>query len=89
MHAEIASRREALKTLCERYDVARLEVFGSAARGVDFDTAKNDVDFLVEFKAESRLNPLHQFFDFADALKDLFGRPVDLVEASAVSGIAA
>jgi predicted nucleotidyltransferase len=42
------------------------------------------VDFLVEFKAESRLNPLDQFFGLADALKDLFGRPVDLVEASAV-----
>ena len=84
MHAEIADKREALKALCERYDVARLEVFGSAARGADFDPVKSDVDFLVEFKADSQLNPLHQFFDFADALKDLFGRPVDLVEASAV-----
>jgi predicted nucleotidyltransferase len=84
MHAEIAARRDALKALCERYDVARLEVFGSAARGADFDPVKSDVDFLVEFKAESQLNPLDQFFGFADALKDLFGRPVDLVEASAV-----
>ena len=84
MHAEIAGKREALKTLCERYDVARLEVFGSAARGVDFDPASSDVDFLVAFKAGSRLDPLRQFFDFADALKDLFGRPVDLIEASAV-----
>jgi uncharacterized protein len=84
MHAEVADRRDALKTLCKRYDVVRLEVFGSAARGVDFDPVKSDVDFLVEFKAGSRLNPLHQFFDFADALKEFFGRPVDLVEASAV-----
>lgn len=84
MHAEIAARRDALKALCERYDVGRLDVFGSAARGADFDPVKSDVDFLVEFKAESRLNPLDQFFGLADALKDLFGRPVDLVEASAV-----
>jgi predicted nucleotidyltransferase len=84
MHAEIAARRDALKALCERYDVARLEVFGSAARGVDFDLAASDVDFLVAFKAASRLDPLDQFFGLADALKDLFGRPVDLVEASAV-----
>jgi uncharacterized protein len=84
VHAEITAKHDALKALCERYDVARLEVFGSAARGVDFDPAASDVDFLVEFKAESQLNPLHQFFDFADALKDLFGRPVDLVEACAV-----
>ena len=84
MHAEIAGKREALKTLCERYDVARLEVFGSAARGVDFDPASSDVDFLVAFKADSRLDPLDQFFGLADALRELFGRPVDLVEASAV-----
>jgi uncharacterized protein len=85
MHAEIAAKCEALKALCERYDVARLEVFGSAARGVDFDPAASDVDFLVAFKAASRLDPLEQFFGLADALKDLFGRPVDLVETSAVS----
>jgi predicted nucleotidyltransferase len=84
MHAEIAARRDALKVLCERYDVARLEVFGSAARGVDFDPAASDVDFLVMFQAASLLDPLEQFFGLADALKDLFGRPVDLVESSAV-----
>jgi predicted nucleotidyltransferase len=33
MHAEIAARRDALRALCVRYDVERLEVFGSAARG--------------------------------------------------------
>jgi predicted nucleotidyltransferase len=32
MHAEIADKRDALIALCKRYDVARLEVFGSAAR---------------------------------------------------------
>ncbi len=84
MHAEIAAKREALKALCERYDVARLEVFGSAARGADFDPAVSDVDFLVEFKPDTRLKPLEQFFGLADALKDLFGRQVDLVEASSV-----
>jgi uncharacterized protein len=84
MHAEIAARREPLIALCKRYDVARLEVFGSAARGMDFDPAASDVDFLVEFRADSSLRPLEQFFGLAEALKDLFGRPVDLVESSAV-----
>jgi len=84
MHAEIADKRDALIALCKRYDVARLEVFGSAARGVDFDPAVSDADFLVEFKAGSRLGPLEQFFGLANALKDLLGRPVDLVEPSAV-----
>ena len=39
---------------------------------------------LVEFKAGSRLGPLEQFFGLANALEDLLGRPVDLVEPSAI-----
>jgi uncharacterized protein len=84
MHAEIADKRDALVALCKRYDVAQLEVFGSAARGADFDPARSDADFLVEFKGDSALAPLEQFFGLAKALEDLLGRPVDLVEASAV-----
>lgn len=84
MHPEIADKREALMELCKRYDVERLEVFGSAARGVDFDPAASDADFLVEFKPQSRLAPLEQFFGLANALEDLLGRPVDLVESSAI-----
>jgi len=84
VHAEIADKRDALIALCKRYDVVRLEVFGSAARGADFDPALSDVDFLVEFKGASALAPLEQFFGLANALKDLLGRPVDLVEPSAI-----
>lgn len=32
MHAAIADKREELAALCRRHGVARLEVFGSAAR---------------------------------------------------------
>jgi uncharacterized protein len=53
MHADIAAKRDALKALCERYDVARLEVFGSAARGVDFDPAASDVDFLAHSRPQA------------------------------------
>ena len=37
MHTEIEKHRETLTALCHRYGVVRLEVFGSAARGADFD----------------------------------------------------
>jgi hypothetical protein len=84
LHADISEKREELIALCRRYDVARLEVFGSAARGTDFDPARSDADFLVEFKAGSALPPLEQFFGLAHALEDLLGRPVDLVEPSAI-----
>ena len=49
MYAAIAEQREELAELCRQYDFARLEVFGSAARGTDFDPEKSDADFLVEF----------------------------------------
>ena len=82
MHADIAEKREALAALC-RYGVARLEVFGSAARGGDFDPGRSDFDFLVEFEPRSDL-PLEQFLGFAESLEQQLGRPVDLIEREAL-----
>ena len=84
MHMEIEKHRETLTALCHRYGVVRLEVFGSAARGADFDPAKSDADFLVEFDKASGLSALDQFLGFSEALERILERPVDLVEASAV-----
>lgn len=80
MHPAIADKREQLAELCRRYDVVRLEVFGSAARGTDFNPDTSDADFLVEFAPDSNLPPLEQFFGLVDALSVALGRPVDLVE---------
>lgn len=85
MHPAIADKKDELARLCRRYEVARLEVFGSAASGADFDARTSDADFLVEFDADSRMAPFDQFFNFADALRNTLGRPVDLLESSAVS----
>ena len=83
MHADIAEKRNAVAALCRRYGVARLEVFGSAARGAGFEPAHSDADFLVTFTPAAR-NDLAAFADFKDALEKLLGRPVDLVEREAV-----
>ena len=83
VHAHIAERRGDLATLCRRYGVARLEVFGSAARGDDFDPARSDADFLVAFdRPEETTSP--RFFDFQEALAALLGRSVDLAERGAI-----
>lgn len=84
MHVEIEKHRKALTALCPRFGVVRLEVFGSAGRGDDFDPAQSDADFLVEFDRDSGLSAIDQFLGFSEALERLLGRPVDLVEASAV-----
>ncbi len=83
MHAEIANKRDALIALCKRYDVARLEVFGSALRAADFDPAHSDIDFLVTFASPSR-NSFAAFLDLKEALEALLGRPVDLIERKAI-----
>lgn len=85
MHPEIERDRAAVSALCRRYDVARLEVFGSGARGSDFSVATGDADFLVHFREDSALPPLEQFFGLTAALSELLGRPVDLVEPQAIT----
>lgn len=49
MHHLIDQHRAGIATMCRRYGVRRLEVFGSAARGEDFDPVASDADFLVAF----------------------------------------
>lgn len=67
--------RERLAELCRRYHVAKLEMFGSRAKG----TARpdSDVDLLVTF--EPGQTPGLEFFGMADELEWLFGHPVDLL----------
>lgn len=84
MHAAIADKQEELAELCRRYAVIRLEVFGSAARGTDFDPLTSDADFLVEFRRINGQASLEHYFDFAYALRRALGRPVDLIESGAV-----
>jgi predicted nucleotidyltransferase len=84
MHADIAAHRQELAAVCRRYGVRRLEDFGSAARGTDFDPKTSDADFLVEFDRGSGRGPLEQFFGFAEALEKVLGRSVDLVEREAL-----
>jgi hypothetical protein len=45
MHSTISQQREQIALICKRLGIAKLEVFGSATRGLDFDVAKSDADF--------------------------------------------
>jgi predicted nucleotidyltransferase len=64
-----------LGEICRRYNVEKLELFGSRAKG----TARpdSDVDLLVTFQKNK--TPGLAFFTFADELESLFGHPVDLL----------
>ena len=84
MHPLIQEKRADIAALCQRYRVRQLEVFGSAARGDDFDPASSDADFLVAFEPQSELPPLEEFFGFQADLSRLLQRSVELIEAGAV-----
>ncbi len=85
MHPTIAKKLPEIAEICSRYGVRRLELFGSAARGVDFLPEHSDADFLVEFGPDNRdLGPLERFFGFEQDLEQLLQRPVDLIERNAL-----
>ncbi|MDQ2709999.1 MAG: nucleotidyltransferase family protein [Actinomycetota bacterium] len=70
-----------LAAVCDRYGIAALHVFGSAAR--DEDTPGSDIDLLYELLPGTRLG--WEIDDLADELSDLFGRTVDLVARRAIN----
>ena len=75
----IENKKEQLVALCKKYRVSELDVFGSAATG-DFDPARSDIDFLVEFQKSVTHDRFDNFFNLLAELKQLFGRDIDLVE---------
>lgn len=83
MNAEIASQRAAIERLCRRHGVRRLELFGSAATGLD-RPGTSDLDFLVEFEDAPPGGYAEAYFGLLESLEALFGRSVDLVVASAI-----
>jgi len=83
VNAELEQHRDGVIALCRRYGVRRLEVFGSAASG-EFDPATSDVDFLVELDPPGDLGRFDAFFGLKEGLEQLLGRPVDLVDPSAL-----
>ena len=80
---EIEDQRAALEDPCRRFQVDRLELFGSAV-GENFDRESSDLDFIVEFDDLREGEHADMYFGLAEALKDLFRRDVDLVVLSAV-----
>jgi predicted nucleotidyltransferase len=83
VHADIFNRLQALEQLCRRFHVRRLHVFGSLATGRD-RPGKSDIDFLVEFEPLPTGTAADTYFGLLEALQGLFGRPVDLVDATTI-----
>ena len=81
----IKNHQKELENLCRRYNVQRLEIFGSAVSEDKFDARNSDLDFLVEFLRMEPSEHARAYFGLLEALQDMFSRPIDLVEIKAVS----
>jgi predicted nucleotidyltransferase len=74
----LQDQREEIAAVCSRLGVKRLDVFGSAVR-TDFDPAKSDLDFVVQFAGSHGRGYADRYLALAEALEKLFARPVDLL----------
>ncbi len=83
MNELVKKSHQAIETLCRKYRVRRLELFGSAAAG-DFDEQTSDLDFLVEFLPLEQGQHADMYFGLLLDLQDLFNRHVDLVMPGAI-----
>ena len=77
-------KSEELMHLCGKFNVRRLEIFGSAAVESRFDQADSDLDFLVEFAPLQSGQYADTYFGLLESLESLFGKPVDLVMSTAI-----
>ncbi len=75
MEIDFDALRPRLADLCQRYGIAELAVFGSAARGEL--SGSSDVDVLYVRVPGNDLGM--EYFELQGELEALFRRPVDLV----------
>jgi predicted nucleotidyltransferase len=83
MISSIENNRDTLDSLCVKYHVKHLEVFGSAATD-EYDPDSSDIDFLVEFQRMEDMTIADQYFGLLEDLRKLFNRDIDLVMTRAL-----
>lgn len=79
----IHQQQHALRELCRRFRVDRLYLFGSASDG-RFQPDRSDLDFLVALEQRPSADYADDYLGLANALEQLFQRPVDLVTERSV-----
>ena len=72
-----------LRDICLRFRVERLYLFGSGVNG-RFDSETSDLDFLVTLEGQPAAEYAENYLGLANALEQLFHRPVDLVTDSSI-----
>ena len=77
MNSILKNQLDTIRSLCERYRVKTLYVFGSVLTP-NFDT-HSDIDLLVVFLDQDALQYTSNYFQFKFELEKLFNRKIDLL----------
>lgn len=77
------SQREAITAACQRHQVHRMHIFGSALRD-DFEPGRSDLDLLVEFQPIEPGALVKAYFGLERQLSTITGQRVDLVMDDAI-----
>lgn len=83
MQTFVRDNLSAIRALCRKHGVARLELIGSAG-AENFDPRGSEVDFVVEFNPGVRKGLGGAYFGLLEDLECLLGRAVDLIERGAI-----
>ena len=78
MNELVEQHRGAIRVLCQKYGVRRLDLFGSATTGA-FDPTRSDLDFVATFADTNLPGYADRYLGFAEALEALFNRSVDVI----------
>ena len=82
MNSILKNQLDTIRSLCERYRVKTLYVFGSVLTP-NFDT-HSDIDLLVDCLDQDALQYASNYFQFKFELEKLFNRKIDLLEERAL-----
>lgn len=74
---------ESIQTLCRRYGVRRLDLFGSRARGAGVRPG-SDYDFVVDLGDAAPAEYADRYFALKAGLEAVLGADVDLVTTTAL-----
>jgi predicted nucleotidyltransferase len=84
MNVKVKDKISQLVSLCKKYHVATMYLFGSAATNAFNE--HSDIDFLISFHSNVTLEKYaDNYFDLMFEMEDLFGRKVDLVAENTLS----
>jgi hypothetical protein len=84
MVQELKEKIADVGTLCRKYQVEELHLFGSATTATSLSDV-GDLDFLVRFKSVPPGAYAVNYFGLVEGLSAMFAVPVDLVEEAAIS----